>query len=90
MTITSGRKPTTAPTPPMIPSTSRADNNGLAFASISPAHAWKVSIHATSVSAISGPTQTCEISNTRYITAAKIGIPSSLLVSTASILSPVP
>ena len=56
ITMTSGRKPTTAPTPPMIPSTKSACVNGLAFATSSPTHAWNVSIQPTSQSAIHVPT----------------------------------
>ena len=55
ITITSGRKPTTAPTPPMIPSTRSAYNNGLAFSIIPPTQPWNVSIQATSQSAIHVP-----------------------------------
>ena len=55
ITITRGRKPTTAPTPPMIPSTRSAYRSGFAFSISPPTHPWKVSIHATSQSAIHVP-----------------------------------
>ncbi len=51
ITITNGRKPTTAPTPPIIPSTSRAYKKGFAFSSNPPTHSWNVSIHPVRISA---------------------------------------
>ena len=60
ITITSGRNPTTAPTPPIIPSTRRALRSGFASASLSPAHPWKVSIQPTSISASHVPTVVCD------------------------------
>ena len=48
---------------------------------------WKDSIQPTRVSAKNGPKVDWEISNTRNITTAKIGMPSHRLVRTASILS---
>ena len=53
--ITRGRKPTTAPTPPIMPSTSNAERMGLAPESISPAQAWKDSIQPTRRSATITP-----------------------------------
>ena len=50
------RKPTTAPTPPMIPSIRSAYRNGLASPSCSPAHSLNVSIQPASISAIHVPT----------------------------------
>ena len=88
ITITSGRNPTTATTPPITPSTSKADKSGFASSKNPPTQPWKVSNQPTSKSAIGVPTQTCEIWKTRNITTAKIGIPSHLFVKTASILSP--
>ena len=55
ITITSGRKPTTAPTPPMIPSTRIAYNSGFAFSINPPTQPWNVSIQPTSQSAIQVP-----------------------------------
>ena len=90
ITITRGRKPTTAPTPPMMPSARRAVSSGLASARLSATKPWNVSIQATRVSAIYGPTQTWEIWNTRNMMPAKMGMPKNLLVRTASMASPVP
>ena len=44
-----------APTPPMIPSTSKAYRRGFAFSISPPTQPWKVSIQATSQSAIQVP-----------------------------------
>ena len=56
MTITSGRKPTTAPTPPMMPSMKSACRNGLAPSAKPAAQLWNTSIHPTNQSAIHVPT----------------------------------
>ncbi len=56
ITITSGRKPTTAPTPPITPSTRRAYASGFASAILSPTQPWKVSIQPTNISATHVPT----------------------------------
>ena len=61
ITITSGRKPTTAPTPPIIPSTRSDCKNGFAFSTKPATHSWNVSIQPTSQSAIHVPTVVCEI-----------------------------
>ena len=87
ITITSGKNPTTAPTPPIIPSMSNACINGEVPEVISAAHSRNVSIHPTSASARKGPKVDCEISNTANITAANMRIPQTLFVRTASILS---
>ena len=102
ITITNGRKPTTAPTPPIIPSTMIDASKGLAFSMSLDTHSPNISIKVTSPgtvssfafpslrinpSAIHVPSQDCEIWNTRNITTANIGRPTHLLVSTASILS---
>ena len=99
ITITRGRNPTTAPTPPMIPSTIIEERSGFAFSRSPPAHSPNISIRVTRPgtvlpflnsypSAIHAPSHDWEIWNTRNITTAKIGIPSHLLVRTSSILSP--
>ena len=98
ITITRGRKPTTAPTPPIMPSTIIVTSKGFAPSIRPPTHSPNHSISVTSPgitvpflsstpSAIQAPSQDCEIWNTRNITTAKIGIPSHLLVSTSSSLS---
>ena len=85
--MTRGRKPITADTPPMTPSTSKADSKGLAFSSRVPTQAWKVSSQATRVSAMRGPTQAWEIWKTRNMMPAKMRMPATGLVRTASIRS---
>ena len=89
ITITSGKNPITAITPPMIPST-RIEPQILSSPSTDtrPAtHSWNNSSQPVNKSAIHTPGPTCEIQNTRNITTAKIGIPNHLLVNTSSILS---
>ena len=61
ITMTSGKKPTTAPTPPIIPSTRSDCKNGFAFSTRPATHSWKTSIQLTSQSAIHVPTVDCEI-----------------------------
>ena len=61
ITITRGRKPTTAPTPPMIPSTNSAYKRGLASAILSPTNPWKSSIQPARSSDSHVPTVVCEI-----------------------------
>ena len=87
ITMTRGKKPITAITPPMMPSTRSAESSGEAPSIRPPTHPWKVSSQATSASAMYGPTHTWEIWNTSHMTAAKMGIPSHLFVRIASILS---
>ena len=87
ITITSGRKPTTAPTPPMMPSTRSDCRNGFACSTRPATQSRKVSIQPTSQSAIQVPTVDWEMKNTPNITNAKIGIPSHGFVRTPSILS---
>ena len=57
ITITSGKNPTTAPTPPTIPSASNACKKALAPAASREVatHSWNISMYPTSQSAISGP-----------------------------------
>ena len=100
ITMTRGRKPTTALTPPMMPSVSSAARKGSAsaFASRPAAQSLKASIRVTrpgmvvpfsnsKPSAIQGPSQAWLIWNTRNITAAKISSPTTGRVSSASTLS---
>ena len=87
ITITSGRKPTTAPTPPTIPSARIACSSGDPPSSSPDTYPWNVSIQPTSQSAIHGPTLDWETQNTAHITTANITIPTNLFVITASILS---
>ena len=97
ITITSGKKPTTAPTPPIIPSTMIVCNIGAAFDINPETHSPNISINVTSPgislpaittpSAIIGPNATCEIQNTAHITTANNGIPTHLLVIISSNLS---
>ena len=102
ITITRGRKPTTAPTPPMIPSTIIDLSRGAAFAISPSTHAPSHSMRVTSPgitssfsfpslkvkpSAIQAPSQDWDIWNTRNITTAKIGRPAHLFVRMASISS---
>ena len=58
ITITSGRKPTTATTPPITPSTRIAESSGLASSRSPPTHPWNFSSHPTRKSAIGVPTHT--------------------------------
>ena len=90
ITITRGRNPTTAPTPPTIPSARSAERIAGLFSSCPATHPWNVSIQPTSQSAIRGPSHVWEIQNTPNITAAKISIPAIGFVSTASSLSALP
>ena len=61
ITITRGKNPTTATTPPITPSTKSADNKGFASTKNPPTQLWNISNQPTSKSAIGVPTQTCEI-----------------------------
>ena len=61
ITITSGRKPTTAPTPPMIPSTKIACKIGDAFSTFPATHPWNTSIHPARISDSHVPNVDCEI-----------------------------
>ena len=100
ITITRGRNPTTALTPPIIPSVRSALKNSFAsaFSKAEATHSLNISIRVTRPgivkpfsnsmpSAIHAPSQAWLIWNTRNITTAKMGIPSHLLVSTSSTLS---
>ena len=97
ITITSGKNPITAPTPPIIPST-KIDFINPSLSNKLPTHSPNVSISDTKPgivnpfensypSAIHTPGPTWEIQNTKNITTAKIGIPNHLLVKILSILS---
>ena len=86
--MTRGRKPTTALTPPMMPSVSRDARKMLTllFSSRTATHSLKESMRVTRPgitrplsnsypSAIQGPTHAWEIWNTRNMTAAKMPRP---------------
>ena len=83
----SGRKPTTAPTPPMMPSPITVERTAGLFSMAPPTNSWNVSIQPTSQSAIQVPRYVCEIANTHHMTAAKMMIPAIGLVRTLSSLS---
>jgi len=55
ITMIRGRKPTTAPTPPMIPSPMIVERSAGLFSIAPPTNSWNVSIHPTSQSAIHVP-----------------------------------
>ena len=101
ITITRGRKPTTADTPPIIPSVRSDARKGFASTRRPATHSLNMSIRVTRPgiakpfsnsipSAIQAPSQDWEIWNTRNIITAKIGIPSHLSVRISSSLSCLP
>ena len=90
ITITSGKKPITAITPPRTPSTSidaQIPSSPDSFASAFATKPCPASNQPTKVSAIHGPNHACEMPKTKNITTAKIGRPNQRFVKTSSILS---